>query len=549
MKTKRVLVVGGGSAGWTAAAYLNAALNGARQPVGARGSPAAGAGGRKVADVSLVESPDVPRIGVGEATVPNINRTLAMIGIDELEFMKGVDATFKASIRFVNWLDGKRRFYHHPFSRFGAGLRDDAGRRWLMSDRSVPFMNTVSAQPVLCELGLSPKAFDQPDLGIPVGYAFHMNALKYADFLRDFSTARGVTHHLEHVTEIEMAEDGGIAALATRSGRRLEADLFIDCTGFAAILIGKTLGVRWVDFSSWLLCDRALVMPVPYETHYPGLVRPHTTATALSAGWIWDIPLLNRRGVGYVHSSAFISEEEAERELRGYEGGHAERLDTRLVRFEVGVREKLWHRNCVAMGLAGGFLEPLESTGLYLNEIAAELLAEHFPRGNDMEPLAFRFNRLMRNRYYEILDFINMHYCLTRRTDTAFWREVGRLERINERLRAKLDFWRIKPPSASDFVDQFLPGQADETPRPSNGALDARSPIDTGRLWNHHSYEAILYGMDYLRDECDAWFSRSRPRPAIHKKVIDGIRTAQEKLPPHDVWLKRMVGMPDYAAR
>ena len=176
MRAKRILVVGGGSAGWTAAAYLNAALN---------------VGNRKAADVALVESPDVPRIGVGEATVPNINRTLAMIGIDELEFMKGVDATFKASIRFVNWLDGKRRFYHHPFSRFGAGLRDDAGRRWLMSDRSVPYMNTVSAQPVLCELGLAPKAFDQPDLGIPVGYAFHMNALKYADYLRDFSTARG----------------------------------------------------------------------------------------------------------------------------------------------------------------------------------------------------------------------------------------------------------------------------------------------------------------------------------------------------------------------
>ncbi|MCY4563479.1 MAG: tryptophan 7-halogenase [Gammaproteobacteria bacterium] len=533
MQAKRVLVVGGGSAGWTAAAYLNAALN---------------VGNGKAAHVALVESPDVPRIGVGEATLPNINRTLAMIGIDELDFMKNVDATFKASIRFVNWLDGKRRFYHHPFSRFGAGLRDDAGRRWLMSDRSVPYMNTVSAQPVLCEMGLAPRAFDQPDFGIPVGYAFHMNALKYADYLRDFSTARGVTHHLEHVTDVETAEDGNIAALATRSGRRLEADLFIDCTGFASILIEKTLGVGWVDFSPWLLCDRALVMPVPYETHYPGSVRPHTQATALSAGWVWDIPLQNRRGVGYVHSSAFISEDDAERELRAYEGSHAGRLDTRLVRFKVGVREKLWHRNCVAMGLAGGFLEPLESTGLYLNEIAAELLTEHFPRGNDMEPLAFRFNRLMRNRYYEILDFINMHYCLTRRTDTAFWREVGRPERINDRLRAKLDFWRIKPPSASDFVDQFLPGQADGSPGPATDAVDARCPIDTGRLWNHHSYEAILYGMDFLSDECDRWFGRSRPRPAIHRQVIDGIQTAQDKLPPHDVWLKRMVGMPDYRA-
>ena len=540
-RTKRVLVVGGGSAGWTAAAYLNAALNGSP-----RGLPSASAGNRQVVDVALVESPDVPRIGVGEATVPNINRTLAMIGIDELEFMKAVDATFKASIRFVNWLDNERRFYHHPFSRFGAGLRDDAGRRWLMSDRSVPYMNTVSAQPVLCEMGLAPKAFGQPNLGIPVGYAFHMNALKYADYLRDFSTARGVTHHLEHVTDVELAANGQIAALATGSGRRLEADLFIDCTGFAAILIEKTLGVRWVDFSSWLLCDRALVMPVPYAAHYPGFVRPHTTATALSAGWVWDIPLQNRRGVGYVHSSAFISETDAEREIRGYEGAHAERLDTRLIRFKVGVRDKLWHKNCVAMGLAGGFLEPLESTGLYLNEIAAELLAEHFPHGDDMEPLAFRFNRVMRNRYYEILDFINMHYCLTRRTDTAFWREVGRPQRTSDRLRAKLDFWRIKPPSASDFVDQFFPGQADASPEATQDANDGRYPIDTGRLWNHHSYEAILYGMGFLQDECNAWFGKNRPRPAIHKQVLDAIQSAQEKLPRHDTWLQRMVGMPDY---
>ncbi len=531
MRAKRVLVVGGGSAGWTAAAYLNAALN---------------VGDRKVVDVSLVESPDVPRIGVGEATVPNINRTLAMIGIDELEFMKGVDGTFKASIRFVNWLENRGEFYHHPFSRFSAGLRDDAGKRWLMSDRSVPYINTMSAQPILCEMGLAPKVLEPVNLGIPTGYAFHMNALKYADYLRDFSTARGVTHYLEHVEDVDVTEHGDIAALLTRDGRRLEADLFIDCTGFAALLIGKTLGVKWIDFSPWLLCDRAVIMPVPYDVHYPGYVRPHTQSTAVSAGWIWDIPLQNRRGVGYVHSSAFISEEQAQREIRAYEGEHARNLDSRFVHFKVGVREKIWHRNCVAMGLAGGFLEPLESTGLYLNEIAAAILAEHFPYGDDMEPLAFRFNRLMQNRYYEILDFINMHYCLTRRTDTDFWREISRPERVNDRLQAKLDYWRMKPPSASDFVDQLFPGQATSAPEAGDDSGDCRSPVDTGSLWNHHSYEAILYGMDFLRDECDVWFGKNRPRPAVHRQVLDSIETAQEKLPPHHVWLQRVVGMPDY---
>jgi tryptophan halogenase len=289
-------------------------------------------------------------------------------------------------------------------------------------------------------------------------------------------------------------------------------------------------------------------MNVPYEHYYPGNVRPYTMATALSAGWVWDIPLQNRRSLGYVHSSAHISDDEAEKELRAFEGDHSEALPSRIVNFMVGHREKAWVRNCVAIGLSGGFIEPLESTGLYLGQIASEALAEYFPHTDDMAPLAFRFNRVMANRFYEILDFINMHYCLTRRTDTEFWREVGRPERINDRLRAKLDFWRIKPPSAYDFEDQFFPGQAVSLLESGGAVGDNRYPIDTGRLWNHHSYENILYGMDFLRDECRVWYGENRPRPGVLKKVRNAIDAAPAKLPPHDVWLKRMVGMADYAS-
>jgi tryptophan halogenase len=197
----------------------------------------------------------------------------------------------------------------------------------------------------------------------------------------------------------------------------------------------------------------------------------------------------------------------------------------------MGRREQPWTANCIAIGLSGGFIEPLESTGLYLAQVASALLVEHFPYTDDMAPLAFRYNRIMQDRFYEILDFINMHYCLTRRTDTEFWREVGRPEMINDRLRTKLDYWRIKPPSAG------------------NASADNRQPIDTGGLWNHHSYEAILYGMDFLRDECNDWYGKNRPRPAVHKKVLDAVDSAQGKLPPHDVWLKRMVGMADYSQK
>jgi tryptophan halogenase len=192
-------------------------------------------------------------------------------------------------------------------------------------------------------------------------------------------------------------------------------------------------------------------------------------------------------------------------------------------------------------------MDPMESTGLYLSQAASELLAEHFPTTDDMAPLAFRFNRIMANRFYEILDFINMHYCLTRRTDTEFWREVRRPERINDRLRAKLDYWRIKPPSVSDFIDQVFPGQPVDQLLSGGPSGDNRFPIDSGRLFHHHSYMAILYGMDFLSEECREWYGENRPRPEVRQKVLAAIKKAPGKLPPHDAWLKRMVGMADYS--
>jgi tryptophan halogenase len=277
-------------------------------------------------------------------------------------------------------------------------------------------------------------------------------------------------------------------------------------------------------------------------------VRPYTTATALSAGWVWEIPLQNKRSLGYVHASAFQDDDAAEREIRAFEGAHAAQLATRIVHFKVGHRAKTWAGNCVAIGLAGNFIEPLESTGLYLSDLAAVMLAEHFPGGGDMAPLAFRFNRVMANRFYEILDFINLHYCLTRRNDTAFWREVQKPERIHDRLKAKLAYWRIKPPSPSDFEDQCLPGQPD-TPLPSGGwPGDHRSPVDSAGLWSYESYEAILYGMDFLRAECDAWYGTERPASRVPGYVTDKLQMAPRKLPPHELWLQRVLGMPDYRA-
>jgi len=525
-----VLVVGGGSSGWMAAAYLDAVLN---------------RGGRRKVDISLVESPDVPRIGVGEATIPSINHILAAIGIDELEFLRRVDGTFKQAIKYVHWLDGSD-YYYHTFGRHRSTPVDTSSLDWLHSNRSIPFSETNSAQPMICESCLSPRAMGQEDFGTPFPYAFHMNALKFADYLCEIATSRGVKHYVDHVVDIDMAENDDIAAVRTKGGKCLKADLFIDCTGFAAILIEKKLGVQWVDCSQWLLCDRAITMHVPYDQHYPGYVRPYTTATALSSGWVWEIPLQTKRSLGYVHSSAFIDDDQAEHELRAFEGSHAESLDSRLVKFKVGHRAKAWVKNCVAIGLSSGFIEPLESTGLYLSDLASVMLSEHFPFGEDMETPAYRFNRIMANRFYEILDFINLHYCLTQRSDTDFWREIQQSERVNERLKAKLEYWKVKPPSQADFEDQRFPGQAD-APLFSGGlAGDHRSPVDTGGVFGLSSYEAILYGMDYLRDECEQWFGKDRPPSRISTHIGERLKEAALQLPPHDVWLKQVVGMADY---
>ena len=531
---KKIVIVGGGSTGWMAAAYLDAALN---QP------------DLRVADITLLESPDIPRIGVGEATIPSIQHILATVGINEIDFLKRVDGTFKHAIKYVDWLDGNGESYYHAFGRRRMKPLDRSAERWLRSDRSMPFSATVSAQPALCDACIGPHPFPGDGPGPQFSYAFHMNALKFADYLTEIATSRGVLHHLDTMTDAEVTEDGTIRAIATSGGLRIEGDLFIDCTGFAARLIEKQLGVDWVDCSQWMLNDRAVTIQIPYDDSYPGFVRPNTMATALSAGWVWEVPLQTRRAWGYVHSSAFVDKEQAEAELRAFIGPAAEKFPARFVPFKVGYRAQSWVKNCIAMGLASGFVEPLESTGLYLSDLAAVLLAEHFPYHGDLEPLAYRYNRIMADRYLEILDFINLHYCLTRRDDNEYWREIRTPARTHDRVRAKLDFWRAKPPSFPDFEDASFPGEP-MVPMPTGGlAGDNRAAVDTGGVFGLSSYEAILYGMDFLREECDRWYGRDRPASQALEAIAQRLQAARSRLPSHAEWLQRVCGMENYSTR
>ena len=329
-RPKRIVIVGGGSTGWMAAAYLDAALN---QPH------------FRVADITLLESPDVPRIGVGEATIPSIRHVLATIGIDEIEFLKRVDGTYKHAIKYVDWLDGRGESYYHAFGRRRLKPIDRSAEQWLRSDRSLPFSETVSAQPVLCENCIGPHPYPGDGPAPPFAYAFHMNALKFADYLCEIATARGVTHYLDTMTDVDIDDRGMIRSVKTSGGLQIQGDLFIDCTGFAALLIEKQLDVDWIDCSQWLLNDRAVTIQVPYETNYPGYVRPNTLATAVSSGWIWEIPLQTRRAWGYVFSSAYRNDDDAERELRAHIGSFADSCAARFVPFRVGYRARSWVKN------------------------------------------------------------------------------------------------------------------------------------------------------------------------------------------------------------
>ncbi len=533
---KKVVIVGGGSSGWMAAAYLNGALNRQRSA-------------RKI-EIVVIEAPDLPRISVGEATIPSIRHLLAVIGVDEFDFMQVADATFKQSIKYVNWLKNDKNHYHHPFSRLRTQPLDYSGINWLTSDRSIPFMETVSAQPIICEMGRAPLMLSSWDMGAPLTYAYHMDAQKFADYLKAFSIQRGVNYKKALVTEVNLLDNGHIETVQTDTGEKIAGDLFIDCTGFRSKLMGGKLDVGMDDFSQFLLCDRAVTMHVPYETHYPGKVRPYTTATALSAGWVWDIPLRSKRSIGYVYSSSFISDQDADQEMRSYQGGETANLASRIVPFSVGKRKKHWQGNCVALGLSGGFIEPLESTGLYLSDLGVVALAEHFPfQSEAMEQLAFRYNRILSNRYYEILDFINMHYCMTQRSDSPFWLEVQKPEHITERLKAKLAFWKLKPPSSFDFEDQSFSTLRESPDSRLDINIDPRPAVDTAGLWNHESYECILYGMDFLKTEYARKNGMKLPQTRISSHLLNRLQEAKSKLPPHEIWLKEKMNMDSYVAR
>ena len=450
--TRRIVIVGGGTAGWLSAAYLARALP---------RSPSANGWA-----ITLVESLDIPTIGVGEGSFPTLRSTIAALGRSEAEFIRASEATFKQGVRFTGWAgqatpghDGDDFF--HPFNLPIGGDTPGLLPFWLDSadDPARPsYADAVTTQERVIRAGKGPKRPQDPDFGGPMNYAYHFDAAKLALWLREVATAEGVERIEATIASVERDATGDIASVTPAGGAPVAGDIFIDCSGFRALLIGETLGAPFRDVGDILFNDRAIAMQVPSEPDAP--IAPYTLATAHDAGWIWDIGLPTRRGTGCVYSSRHMSDDAAEAAIRRYNGID---LPTRLLRFRTGYREQQWIGNTVAIGLSAGFFEPLESTGIMLIEVAARMLADMLAGPLDAGAIAAAartFNRQMTARFAAIVEFLKLHYCVSRRTDTAYWRDNVDPASWPEGLRDKLTQWRHRLPSRFDFVadhETFLP--------------------------------------------------------------------------------------------
>jgi tryptophan halogenase len=493
-RVRRVIVVGGGSAGWMAAAMLATAVS--------RGT-----------EIVLVESDAIGTVGVGEATIPPIKVFNRALRLDERAFMRATGATFKLGIEFHHWgRIGDR--YLHQFGRVGREIdpRVRLHHWWLLGKRAGGKDYPAWEDMFVAKAAARGGRFALPDRNpqAPLGrytYAYHFDAHLYAQHLRTVAEGRGVERFEGRITGVERSDGtGDIAAVVLEDGRRLEADLFIDCSGFRSMLLGGELGEPFEDWSEWLPADRALAVPSERSS---GELTPHTKAIAHEVGWQWRIPLQHRTGNGHVFSSHFSSEPEAEQRLMAALDGSP--LDQpRLIRFATGMRRRHWAGNVVALGLAAGFLEPLESTSIHLVQTSLERLIELFPTRRIDPAQRDRFNALTRQEWVRVRDFVIAHYHLNQREDSPFWRHMRGIS-VPDSLAEVLELWR------------------------SRGIL----AIDGGHLFQLGSWSAVLIGQGFEPQGIHALTSAADPGliAAEIRKIAAEVEAAACALPPHDAFV------------
>jgi len=433
---RKIVIVGGGTAGWMAAASLSAILR------------------KDNCEIVLVESNEIGTVGVGEATFPTIMLFNRMLNLDEDDFIRKAQATFKLGIQFVNWKHIGHSYFH-PFGQYGG----DFGvvpfhQHWLK-------LRALGEAPNLDDYALAASAarngrFDRPapQTAPPVfstfSYAYQLDATLYAKYLRGYAEQRGVKRIEGKIVDVRLrGTDGFIESLLLESGVSIEGELYLDCSGFRGLLIEQSLKTGFEDWRHWLPCDRAVAVPcesVPAMT-------PFTRATAREAGWQWRIPLQHRIGNGYVYSSDAISDDEAAAKLMANLDGKP-RAEPRLLRITTGRRKKAWNKNCVALGLAGGFIEPLESTSIHLIQTGITKLLTTFP-DRTFDPLTIdEYNRKVALEYERVRDFIILHYHATEREDTPFWSYCKHMS-VPETLQRRMDIFRGYGRLALDADDLF----------------------------------------------------------------------------------------------
>jgi len=462
---KDIVVVGGGTAGWMTAAYLRKALD-------------------RVGSIRVIESPRVGTIGVGEATFSTLKLFFDFLELRERDWMPSCNASYKMAIRFVDWRRGGGHFYH-PFQRYEVVDGFNLGEWWLRLNAEearagegagdAPFDYACFTVPALCDHLRSPRFFDGRvfdsrvqsffseaegpankalvEHRVQYPYAYHFDAALLADFLRGYAVRRGVEQIVDDVIDVRLADDGSIDHLVTAEHGAIRGDLYVDCTGFRGLLVNRALGEPFVSFGQSLLCDRAVALQVPADSRAQG-IEPFTTATALDAGWVWKIPLYHRLGTGYVYSGAHASPEQAEAALRSHVGPAADGCTANHIAMRIGRSRNSWVKNCVAIGLASGFVEPLESTGIFFIQHGIEELVRHLPNGSPDEAVVKSYNRIVGECIDGVRDFLVLHYVGSDRDDTAFWRDAKRAS-MPDSVADRLALWRRRLPDPKSINPSF----------------------------------------------------------------------------------------------
>ncbi|WP_218027301.1 tryptophan halogenase family protein [Nocardia vaccinii] len=450
---QKVIIAGGGTSGWMTACYLKAAFGDA-------------------VDVTLVESDDVPTIGVGEATFSTIRHFFEYLGLNETEWMPACNATYKLAIRFENWLEPGHNFYH-PFERLRVADGFPITDWWLQTKPGGRFDRDCFVVSALCDASRSPRYLDNTlfeqdfveggvermyrttltEQNSQFPYAYHFDATMLARYLTEYGTARGVRHILDDVVHVEVDERGWIDRLVTKNHGDLGGDLYVDCTGFRSLLLNDALSEPFVSYQDTLPNDRAVALRVPVDARTRG-IRPYTTATAQNAGWIWTIPLFDRIGTGYVYASDYCSPEEAEQGLRDFVGPEAEGLEANHIRMRIGRSRQSWVHNCVAIGLSSGFVEPLESTGIFFIHNAVEQLVKHFPTAGYDERLRDSYNRQIAGVMDGVREFLVLHYYGAKRQDNQYWKDT-KTRPLPDGLAERIATWQVKLPDTDSIFPHY----------------------------------------------------------------------------------------------